>query len=60
MRAFFKPVIGATREAVARTLGEWREMGIIATGRRTTVLERDGLQHLAAGVDSGQIADRPR
>ncbi|MHB8718667.1 MAG: Crp/Fnr family transcriptional regulator [Candidatus Dormibacteria bacterium] len=44
-------MIGATREAVARSLGEWREMGLISTGRRTVVLDVDGLRRLTAGSE---------
>ena len=40
-------MIGATREAVARSLGEWRELGIIATGRRTVVRDLAALRRLA-------------
>lgn len=42
-------MIGATREAVARSLGEWREMGLISTGRRTVVLDIAGLRRLTSG-----------
>jgi CRP/FNR family cyclic AMP-dependent transcriptional regulator len=41
-------MIGATREAVARSLGEWRELGLIATGRRTVVRDLAALRRLAA------------
>lgn len=47
-------MIGATREAVARSLAEWREMGLVATGRRIVVLDVDGLRRVAAGVEPGR------
>jgi hypothetical protein len=42
-------MIGATRESVARALAEWREPGIITTGRRTVVRDVEALRRLAAG-----------
>jgi CRP-like cAMP-binding protein len=36
--------IGATREAVARALGEWREVGVISTGRRIVIRDAEGLR----------------
>lgn len=42
-------MIGATREAVARSLGEWREIGVVSTGRRIVVTDVAGLRRLAAG-----------
>lgn len=41
--------IGATREAVARSLGEWRELGVISTGRGVVVHDQGALRRLAAG-----------
>ena len=51
-------MIGATREAVARTLGEWRQMGIIATGRRTVALDVEALRRLARGLEPRASAGR--
>jgi len=45
-------MIGAARESVARVLAEWREAGIIATGRRTVVREVDALRRLAGGDEA--------
>jgi CRP-like cAMP-binding protein len=42
-------MIGATREAVARSLAEWRELGLVSTGRRVVVTDVDGIRSLAAG-----------
>ena len=49
-------MIGATREAVARSLGEWRELGVVATGRRILVRDLDGLRRLAAGQQPRRAA----
>ena len=43
-------MIGATREAVARSLGEWRELGLVTTGRRVVVRDVDALRRVAAGA----------
>jgi len=43
-------MIGATREAVARSLGEWRELGVVTTGRRIVVRDIDALRRVAAGA----------
>ena len=42
-------MIGATREAVARSLAEWRGLGLVTTGRRIVVTDLDGVRRLAAG-----------
>lgn len=42
-------MIGATREAVARSLADWRGLGLVTTGRRIVVSDLDGVRRLAAG-----------
>lgn len=42
-------MIGATREAVARSLGEWRELGLVVTGRRIVVIDEAALRRVARG-----------
>jgi CRP/FNR family transcriptional regulator len=53
-------MIGATRESVARALSEWREAGIIATGRRTVVREVDVLRRLATGDEARPVHNGTR
>jgi CRP-like cAMP-binding protein len=53
-------MIGAARESVARVLAEWREAGIIATGRRTVVREVDALRRLAAGDEARSVHNGAR
>ena len=53
-------MVCATREAVARSLAEWRDMGIIATGRRTVVLDPAALPRLAANRHSAAANGRGR
>jgi CRP/FNR family transcriptional regulator len=53
-------MVGATRESVARALAEWREAGIIATGRRTVVREVDVLLRLAAGDETRPVHNGTR
>jgi len=43
-------MIGATREAVARSLGEWRELGLVTTGRRIVVRDIGALRRVAGGA----------
>jgi CRP-like cAMP-binding protein len=46
-------MIGATRESVSRTLGDWRRAGIISThSRRIVVRNPAALRSLAAGHDA--------
>jgi CRP-like cAMP-binding protein len=46
-------MIGATRESVSRTLGDWRRAGIISTqGRRIVIRKPAALRARAAGHDS--------
>lgn len=49
-------MIGATREAVARTLGDWRELGLVTTGRHVTLRDIDALRRIAAGGDVRRAA----
>jgi CRP-like cAMP-binding protein len=53
-------MIGATRESVARTLAEWREAGVISTGRRTVVRGVDALRRLAAGDEARPVHNGAR
>ncbi len=41
--------IGATREAVARTLHGWREMGLVGGGRRLTLSDVSALRRVSEG-----------
>jgi CRP-like cAMP-binding protein len=49
-------MIGATREAVARALGEWRELGLVVTGRSIVVRDIAALRRVAAGADPRRSA----
>lgn len=49
-------MIGATREAVARALGDWRESGVVLTGRRIVIRDVDALHGLASGRQSRRSA----
>lgn len=52
-------MIGATREAVARSLAEWRELGLVTTGRRVVITDADGIRRLAAGREVRRSASAP-
>ncbi len=41
--------IGATREAVARTLHDWREMGLVGRGRPLTIADVRALRRVSEG-----------
>jgi CRP-like cAMP-binding protein len=46
-------MIGATRESVSRTIGDWRRAGIISTqGRRILIRKPAALRAQASGHDS--------
>jgi CRP-like cAMP-binding protein len=49
-------MIGATREAVARALGDWRELGVVATGRPIVLRDIGALRRVAAGADPRRSA----
>jgi len=52
-------MIGATREAVARSLSEWRQMGVMGTGRRTVVRDVKALRSLAGSGATDVRNGRP-
>jgi CRP-like cAMP-binding protein len=50
-------MIGATRESVSRTLGDWRRAGIISTqGRRILIRKPAALRAQASGSDSASTS----
>lgn len=52
-------MIGATREAVARSLAEWRDLRLVTTGRRVVVTDVDGIRRVAAGLGVRRAAASP-